>query len=45
MPRADSLLAEGDRKKAMKQYESAIKRFNEAVDPHPEFPEAWNNPA
>jgi tetratricopeptide (TPR) repeat protein len=43
MRRADSLMAKGDRKGATKQYESAIKRFTEAVDLNPNFPEAWNN--
>lgn len=41
MQRADSLLAAGDRKRALKDYEAAIKRFKEAVDLNPEFPEAW----
>ena len=43
MKRADELLAQGDRPKAQKEMEQATKRFAEAIEYKPDFPEALNN--
>jgi Flp pilus assembly protein TadD len=43
MKRADELLAQGDRPKAEKTMGEAAKRFSEAIEIKPDFPEALNN--
>ena len=43
MKRADELMAKGDKDKAGREYEQAAKRFKEALEYKPEFPEALNN--
>lgn len=43
MHHADSLMAKGDRKRAAKEYDRAIRRLTEAVDLDSGLAEAWNN--
>jgi tetratricopeptide (TPR) repeat protein len=43
MKRAEELLAKGDRPKAQREMEQASKRFAEAIESKPDFPEALNN--
>lgn len=43
MKRGDELMGKGERDKAGREYEQAAKRFKEALEYKPEFPEALNN--
>lgn len=43
MQKAEALLLKGDRSKAQREMEQASKRFAEAVEYKPDFPEALNN--
>ena len=43
MAKAEELLRKGDRPKAQREMEQASKRFAEAVEYKPDFPEALNN--
>jgi tetratricopeptide (TPR) repeat protein len=43
MKHAQEFLDKGDRRKAQREMEQASKRFAEAIDYKPEFPEALNN--
>jgi tetratricopeptide (TPR) repeat protein len=43
MEKAKMHLAKGDTTKARKDFERAAKKYKEAIDLHPEYPEALNN--
>jgi len=43
MKKAEEHLAKGDTTKARKDFEKAARKYGEAIDLHPDFPEALNN--
>lgn len=43
MKKAEEILVKGDRSKAQREMEQATKRFAEAIEYKPDFPEALNN--